>query len=84
MVVAGKNEDFLDLADVEVLDLSSPFALPCYVPAPLPMADHALVGNFVDGTPIVCGGRHTPNCYRYKQYKCKRARATIIGRHSNN
>ena len=64
MVVAGENSGSPDLGHVEVVDLSAPIAIPCFIPAQLPEATHALVGTFIDGAPLVCGGRHTSNCYR--------------------
>ena len=65
MVVGGENDSSANLANVEVIDLASPIAIPCFSPNNLPMATNGLVGTFINGAPLVCGGRHTSNCYRY-------------------
>ena len=66
MVVGGENDAQANLADVEVIDLNSPIVIPCYKPNNIPIATQGLVGTFINGLPIVCGGRHTNNCYGYE------------------
>ena len=69
MIAGGENDAHANLNDVEIIDLSSPISIPCFVPNQLPMGTNGLVGTFINGMPHVCGGRTTSNCYRYNYPK---------------
>ena len=65
MIVGGENDDNKYLDDVEVVAISSASSvpIPCFSPSPVPEGTSGMAGTFINGAPLVCGGRNSSDCY---------------------